>query len=86
MTYAQLRRALSEIARYGETAPTAALPMGRFVQLKGAGLVVFVGADRWRLTSLGRRVLGLRSMPTHRPRRTPSVGHAAQNHAMRRTA
>jgi hypothetical protein len=86
MTYAQLRRALSEIARYGETAPTSALPIGRFVQLKGAGLVVFAGADRWRLTSLGRRVLGLRSMPTHRPRRTPSVGHAVQNHAMRRMA
>jgi hypothetical protein len=86
MTSAQLRRALSAIARYGETAPTSALPTGRVVQLQGAGLVVFVGADRWRLTSLGRRVLGLRSMPAHKPRRTPSVGHAVQNHAMRRTA
>jgi hypothetical protein len=86
MTYAQLRRALSAIARYGETAPTSALPIGRVVQLKGAGLVVFVGADRWRLTSLGRRVLGLRSMPAHRPRRTPSVGHAQPQHLMRKMA
>ena len=79
MTYAQLRRALSTVADAGDTAPTSALPVGRWLALKGAGCVVHCGGDRWALTRLGRHILSQDEMPRRKPkhivRRTPATGH-----------
>ncbi len=55
MTLSQLRAALDCIATFGPIgAPTGALPIGRWLELKSRRVVEYLGNDRWRLTARGR--------------------------------
>jgi hypothetical protein len=84
MTYAQLRRHLSEIAAYGDDgAPHTRFSPARWMTLQCAGVVEPRGND-WILTARGWAVLANTTMPCERPRgrpshharrRTPAIGH-----------
>jgi hypothetical protein len=84
MTYAQLRRHLSEIAAYGDVgAPHTRFAPARWMTLQCAGVVAPCGRY-WIVTARGWAVLASSTMPGERPRgrpsrharrRTPAIGH-----------
>lgn len=59
MTYAQLRRHLSEIAACGDGgAPHTRYPVGRWLELRASGTVTYdEDAARWTLTRQGKITL-----------------------------
>lgn len=71
MTYAQLRAALSLVAKYGdEGAPHALLPVGRWLDLRNGGCVL-QRHECWVITARGWCVLEERARNAERPSDRP---------------
>lgn len=58
MTYTQLRKYLSTVARCGdEGAPTSVFAVGRWLELRDGGFVEYHRNDRWTVTRRGLTIL-----------------------------